>query len=381
MSCDFFELAAPGVRGLRPYSPGKPVEELEREYGIRNAVKLASNENPLGPDIRVLEALRANCSMDAMARYPDGSGFELKRALARKHGVEAAAITLGNGSNDVLELIVRAFVTPSHAVMFSQYAFAVYFLAARAAGARPVAVPAKCFGHDLEAMRAAITDDTRVVFIANPNNPTGTWVNKRELKAFLDAIPENVLVVADEAYIEYVEDPAYPDCVAWLSDYPNLIVSRTFSKAYGLAGLRVGYTLSHPDVANLLNRVRQPFNVNSFALLAAQTALSNPAHLAQVVKLNRAGREQLTAAFDAMGLAYIPSPANFICVDTGQSGAAVYESLLHEGVIVRPIDNYGLPTHLRVTMGLEQENALFIRALKKVLAFLETTKYAKHAKI
>ncbi len=365
--CDFFALATLGVQGLKPYQPGKPLDELERDYGIKNAIKLASNENPLGPSPNVLAALQNACTPDGIARYPDGGGFRLKQALSQHLGVNSAQITLGNGSNDLLELIARAFVTPDLAIMFAQHAFAIYLLAAQAVGAQMQIAPAKNWGHDLHAMLALLNEKTRVIFIANPNNPTGTWLDSDSLKAFLAQVPDKVLVVLDEAYVEYVQEPDYPNSLPWLAQYPNLIITRTFSKAYGLAGLRVGYSLSHPDVADLLNRVRQPFNVNSLALLAAETALQDSAHLAQGVALNQAGMQQFINAFKQMGLNYLPSVGNFLCVDTEQSGVEVYESLLREGVIVRPVANYGLPSHLRISIGKEQENALCIEALKRVL--------------
>lgn len=365
--CDFFSLATLGVQGLKPYQPGKPLDELEREYGVTHAVKLASNENPLGPSPMVLDALKSGCSHDGIARYPDGSGFRLKQVLSQQLGVADNQITLGNGSNDILEIIARAFVTPDLAIMFAQHAFAVYPLAAQAIGAHMQIIPAKDWGYDLNAMQAALTEQTRVIFIANPNNPTGTWLDGDSLKAFIEQVPRQVLVVLDEAYVEYVDNPAYPQALPWLQQHPNLIITRTFSKAYGLAGLRVGYALSHPDVADLLNRVRQPFNVNSMALLAAEVALQDKAHLAQAVAVNNSGMAQLTRAFAEMGLSYIPSVGNFVTLDTGQLGTEVYESLLHEGVIVRPVANYGLPNHLRISIGLESENAQCIAALKRVL--------------
>jgi len=357
--CDFFSLATTGVQGLKPYQPGKPLEELEREYGISNAVKLASNENPLGPSPMVLEALKNLCTPEGIARYPDGSGFRLKHALSQHLGIPEQQITLGNGSNDILEIIARTFVTPEQAIMFSQHAFAV--------SAHMQITPAKDWGYDLNAMQAALNEQTQVIFIANPNNPTGTWLEGDRLKRFIESVPNNVLVVLDEAYVEYVDDPAYPDSLPWLEQHPNLIITRTFSKAYGLASLRVGYALSHPDIADLLNRVRQPFNVNSMALLAAEVALQDKDHLAQAIAVNNSGMLQLTSAFTEMGLCYIPSVGNFITVDTEQTGTEVYESLLREGVIVRPVANYGLPNHLRISIGLEQENAQCIAALKRVL--------------
>ena len=367
----FCDLATPGVQGLQPYEPGKPLSELEREYGVRDAIKLASNENPLGPSPAALEAARG--VLGDMSRYPDGNGFELKRALGARFGLESAGITLGNGSNDVLEIVARAFLAPGLEAVFSQYAFAVYPIVTQAIGATARVAPAHngergtCYGHDLDAMAAEIGDKTRVVFIANPNNHTGTWLNRDELERFLERVPPRVIVVLDEAYVEYVTEPDYPDSLPWLSRFPNLILTRTFSKAYGLAGLRVGFALSHPEIANLLNRVRQPFNVNHIALAAATAALGDRAHLEASLKLNQAGQVQWAEAAAELGLEYIPSAGNFICLDVGRPAAAVYEQLLREGVIVRPVAAYGLPNHLRITLGLAQENRRAINALRKVL--------------
>lgn len=368
---DFSELCAPGVRALQPYLPGKPVAELEREYGISNAIKLASNENPFGPSPRALQAAAA--VLPDIARYPEGSGYQLVNALAALHGVDPRCITLGNGSNDVLDLLARVFLTPEHECVYSKYAFAVYPIVVQAAGARAVVAPAHdgthgpAFGHDLDAMRKRIGRDTRLVFIANPNNPTGTWLASNALQAFIDDLPDHVVVVVDEAYFEYVGEADYPDTSGWLSRYPNLVVTRTFSKAYGLAGLRVGYAISHPGIADLLNRVRQPFNVNMAAQAAAVAALEDRQHLADCVARNAAGRVQLEAGFEKLGLACIPSVGNFVCVDTGRQAAGLFEALLHEGIIVRPVANYGMPNHLRVTVGSKQENAACLAALDKVL--------------
>jgi len=364
MAFDAFKLAVPGVRSLQPYIPGKPIEELEREYGVTNVIKLASNENPLGPSPKALAAAQA--ALAEIARYPDGGGFALKRALATKLGVLPEQITLGNGSNDILEFAARTFVTAQDEVVFSQHAFAVYPIVTRAVDARAVEVPARDWGHDLAAMHAAITARTRLIFIANPNNPTGTWLRSDELREFLDNVPESVVVVVDEAYFEYVEESAYPDSIAWLARYPNLICARTFSKIYGLAGLRVGYGVSSPTVADLLNRVRQPFNVNSIAQAAALAALDDSAHLDEARRVNTDGMQQLVKGFEQLGLAYIPSAGNFVCVEVGEAGR-VYENLLRAGVIVRPVANYGMPRHLRVTVGLVNENQRFLDALKKIL--------------
>jgi len=365
--CDFLSLATVGVQQLQPYQAGKPIEELERELGISNIIKLASNENPLGPSPKVLQALKELCTPQNVALYPDGSGFGLKKALANHYNIPQEMITLGNGSNDVLELIARAFVTSNLAVMFSQYAFAVYPIVTQAIGAEMQIVPAKNWGHDLEEMLKRITEKTRVIFIANPNNPTGTWLNKNDLESFLNQVSKKIIVVLDEAYIEYIENPDFPNSLEWLEKHPNIIITRTFSKAYGLASLRVGYSISNPQIADLLNRVRQPFNVNSFALKAAEVALSDKDHLKQAVALNKQGMQQFENAFQNMSLDYISSAGNFISVDVKRNGGEIYQLLLKEGVIVRPVGNYGMPTFLRISIGLFEENTRCIQALQKVL--------------
>ena len=372
MNNNFTDLAAPGVRALQPYQPGKPVAELEREHGIRNAVKLASNENPYGPSPRAITA--ASQALQDISRYPEGSGYLLSERLANLHGVSPECITLGNGSNDVLDLVARVFLTPDHAAVFSQYAFAVYPIVVQATGAQAQVAAAHdgsrgpAYGHDLAAMNELIAPNTRLVFIANPNNPTGTWLNSDELQAFIEGLPGHVLAVVDEAYFEYVDNPQYPDTSKWLQRYPNLIVTRTFSKAYGLAGLRVGYALSHPEVAGLLNRVRQPFNVNQPAQAAALAALDDQAHVGETVHRNREGLRFLASGFERLGLSWIESAGNFISFETGRPGVDVYNQLLQEGMIVRPLANYDMPNHLRVTVGLEKENQRFLEVLEKVLS-------------
>jgi histidinol-phosphate aminotransferase len=363
------DLAAPGVQKLTPYQPGKPIEDLEREYGISEIIKLASNENPLGPGPKALRRISDNLA--ELSRYPDGNGFALKQAICHKFKLQPRQITLGNGSNDVLELIARAFVTPDNEVIFSQHAFAVYPIVTQAVGARAVVTPARDWGYDLEAIAAAITDKTRVIFIANPNNPTGTWLTRDALRSFLENVPEHVLVVLDEAYYEYASDPGlgiadYPDGLQWLNAFPNLIVTRTFSKAYGLAGLRVGFAVSHPEIADYLNRVRQPFNVNSLALLAAEAALDDVSHLQKSVASNATGMKQYQTALAEMHLDYIPSAGNFISVRVGQA-ADVYEQLLRRGIIVRPVANYGMPEYLRISIGSEAENERCLAALGNIL--------------
>jgi histidinol-phosphate aminotransferase len=368
----FFDLAAAGVRQLRPYQPGKPVAELEREFGIRNAIKLASNENPLGPSPLAVAAAQA--VLQDIARYPEGGGHMLAQRLAEKHALDRECITLGNGSNDVLDLIARVFLTPEHSAVYAEYAFAVYPIVVLAAGAQARVAPAHdgsrgpAYGHDLAAMLEMVDHTTRVVFIANPNNPTGTWLAESELEDFIGSLPAHVMVVVDEAYFEYVAHASYPDTSRWLERFPNLIVTRTFSKAYGLAGLRVGYALSHPAVANLLNRVRHPFNVNMAAQAAALAALDDNEHLDRSIRYNHEGMFQLLTGAARLGLDAIESAGNFLTVDTGRSALEVYNALLQEGVIVRPVANYGMPNHLRVTIGRTDENARFLAALEKVLA-------------
>ncbi len=361
-------LALPGVRGLHAYEPGKPVDELERELGLSNIIKLASNENPLGPGQKVIDAITAELS--ELSRYPDGNGFALKHVLAEKHAVTIEQVTIGNGSNDILELLTRAFVSPDNEVVFSQHAFAVYPIVTQAVGAKAVVVPAKKWGNDLDAMLAAITDKTRVVFVANPNNPTGTCIAKNALKDFISAVPDHVIVVIDEAYFEYAQDlfPDFESAEHYLAQTPNLIVTRTFSKAYGLAALRIGYSLSSVEVADFLNRVRQPFNVNSLAMSGAIAALTDEQHLQDSLTLNQAGLEQYHQACIELGLEWIPTAANFICINVKQNGRDVFEQLLHKGIIVRPVDNYDMPEFVRITVGTEQENQRCIEALTEVLS-------------
>jgi histidinol-phosphate aminotransferase len=365
VTTDIRSLLAPGIQDIAPYQPGKPLSELEREYGITDAVKLASNENPLGAGSRALAAART--ALEEIGRYPDGGGFALRRALARRLDVAPEQITLGNGSNDVLELMARTFAADGGEIVFAQHAFVVYELATRAIGARPVVVPARNWGHDLAAMRQAVTARTRLVFIANPNNPTGTWVDRAALDAFLQTLPERVLVVLDEAYFEYVEESDYPNGIALRARYPNLVVTRTFSKIHGLAGLRIGYAVSTVEMAEYLNRVRQPFNVNNVALAAAEAALDDKEHVQRSRAVNREGMQQLTEGLRRLGCSFIPSVANFVTFDVGRPTGPVYEQLLRRGVIVRPIGGYGMPQHLRVTVGLPEENARFLAALGEIL--------------
>ncbi len=360
-----YQLAGSGIQQLVPYQPGKPVIELQRELGLEKIIKLASNENPLGPGPKTVAAIQS--ALPELARYPDGSGFELKRALSAKHTLETEQITLGNGSNEILELLARTFLIPESEVIFSQHSFAVYPLVTQAVGAKGKSVPALNYGHDLDAMLVAVTANTRMVFIANPNNPTGTYIQHNEVEAFIKALPEQVLCVLDEAYYEFIDANEQFDSVTWLDSFPNLIITRTFSKAYGLAGLRMGYGLSSTLIADLLNRVRQPFNNNTLALVAAEAALADHEYLQKSQQLNCQGMKQLTDAFTSLGLSWIPSSGNFVSVDVKREGLPIYEALLSKGVIVRPIANYEMPNHLRISIGLREENQFFIDALTAVI--------------
>jgi histidinol-phosphate aminotransferase len=350
------------VQELSPYVPGKPIEELAREFGLAvdEIVKLASNENPRGPSAAVRAAIAA--ATRDVCRYPDGNGFALKQALSRCFGVGAEQIVLGNGSNDVLELVTHAFLRPGDHAVYSRHAFAVYPLSVKARGATGIEVPAKDYAHDLPAMRAAITPQTRAIFVANPNNPTGTWIEPQTLKAFIASIPDDVIVVLDEAYNEYLEPSQQAPSAAWTDEHPNLIVSRTFSKAHGLAALRVGYGIMNASVADMLNRVRQPFNVNALAQAAAIAALADTPYVEESRALNRAGMRELENGARALNRRFIPSHGNFVLIHVGDAGE-VYQSLLRQGVIVRPVANYGLPEYLRVTVGLPSENRRFLDAL------------------
>jgi histidinol-phosphate aminotransferase len=361
------DVAPPHIRSIAAYQPGKPISELARELALDPAsiVKLASNENPLGVSPRALRAIES--ALSDLARYPDGNGFELKEALSARYRIEPDRMVLGNGSNDVLDLAARAFLTPKDEAVYSQYAFAVYPLAVQAIGATGVEVPATDYGHDLDAMRRSVTPKTRLVFVANPNNPTGTFVEGSVLETFIASLAPSVLVVLDEAYNEYLPREAAFDSLAWLERYPNLVVTRTFSKVYGLAGLRVGYALASREVADLMNRVREPFNVNSMALAAAAAALQDLEFVSRSHELNRAGMKQLTARLTALNLKFIHSFGNFVTFEVADA-PAVFQRLLRAGVIVRPLAGYGMPNHLRVSIGLPSENERFLDVLKQAIA-------------
>lgn len=358
------------IRAIAPYIAGRPIAEVARQFGLdeKTIVKLASNENPLGMPASARAAVMAELA--ELGRYPDSNGFALKAALSVRYNVPEDTIALGNGSNDILEIAAHAFVKANESIVYSQYSFAVYALATQALGARAIVVPARHYGHDLEAMAAAIVPDTRLVFIANPNNPTGTFLEAAALEAFIQGVRPDVVVVLDEAYTEYLPAEKRYDAIAWTRRYPNLLVSRTFSKAYGLAGLRVGFAIGDPALIDLLNRVRQPFNVNSVAQAAAVAALGDTAFLQRSAEVNAAGYRQLCSGFEALKLEYLPSYGNFVLVRVGnddRAGERVNLGLLKRGVIVRPTANYNLPQWLRISIGLPEENAAFLDALTAVL--------------
>jgi histidinol-phosphate aminotransferase len=359
-------LVPPHIASIRPYVPGKPMAELERELGLSSTIKLASNENPLGPSPKVLRALRAHLA--DINRYPDGSAFELTRALAAKLEIPAESLLLGNGSNELIDIAVRTFLRPGEKVVSAAGAFVVYQLAAQAAGGVNVVVPMRDHAHDLPAMAAAVTPDTRLVFVANPNNPTGTWVPERAVERFLAALPPGVIAVFDEAYYEYVSRRTFPDTLRRVRAGLPVFALRTFSKAYGIAGLRIGYLVGPPEHVAEMNKVREPFNTNHLAQVAAVAALADERHLRRVVRLNRRERERLAAALAALGLDVIPSEANFVLAGVRRDGGALYQELLRRGVIVRPVANYGYPSHLRITVGLPDENDRLLGALAEALA-------------
>jgi histidinol-phosphate aminotransferase len=357
-------LVPPWLASLVPYEPGKPIEEVEREYGIPNSIKIASNENPLGPSPKAVAAIRA--ALGDLHRYPDGGGFALKRRLAEKLGVAPEEIILGNGSNEVLELVARAFLRPGEEAVLSEQAFVVYASVVQATAGIPRAVPLTDFTHDLDAMLAAVTPKTRIVFLANPNNPTGTIYRRAEFERFLARIRKDVVVIADEAYAEYVVDPEYPDSLRHRADGRLLLTCRTFSKIYGLAGLRIGYGVGPAELVEVLNRIRQPFNVNSLAQIGALAALDDDEHVERSRRVNREGMERIESGLRELGLESVPSQANFVLVRVGD-GRAVTEALLRRGVIVRPMGGYRFPEHVRVTVGTAAENDRFLVALREAM--------------
>lgn len=362
------DLSPEYIHSIAPYLPGKPISELAREIGLDESsiIKLASNENPLGTSPLALEAMEK--ALNEVMRYPDGNGFELKKALSEKYVVNSDQIILGNGSNDVLELAARVFLKLGASAVFSQHAFAVYPLVTQATGATGIVVPAKNYGHDIDAMLDAITPDTRIVFIANPNNPTGTFLPAPDVLRFLEHIPRDVLVILDEAYNEYLPDTSRVDTIKWLDIFPNLLITRTFSKIYGMAGVRIGFGLAHTQLSELMNRIRQPFNVNSIGLAGALAAINDTEFVKRSYALNQAGMLQISTGLRQLGLTYIPSYGNFLSfkVENGKT-AAVYQYLLQRGIIVRPIGIYEMPEFLRVTVGLASENNKFLQLLESAI--------------
>jgi histidinol-phosphate aminotransferase len=365
MPTQWESLANENILGIAPYEPGKPIEELERELNIQNPIKLASNENPLPPSDRVQKAIIA--ALASLDRYPDGSGFYLRQALAKKHGVMPDQVVLGNGSNELIELLVRTFLRPGDEAVVPHPSFVVYPMIVQAAGGVRVMVMLKDFRLDLEAMARAITPMTKIVFVANPNNPTATIVTKDEVEHFMARVPERTIVVFDEAYIEFAMGPDFPDTLSYVKQGRKVIVLRTFSKAASLAGLRVGYGIADADAVALMNRIRQPFNVNSLGQVAALAALEDDNHVLECIRTIEAGRHYLYDEFNALGVKYVPSRANFILVDVGRSASDIYQRLLKEGVIVRPMTPFGMESALRITVGTPQENRRLVKALKKVL--------------
>lgn len=363
---NILNLAPDYIRAIAPYQGGKPISEIARAFGIKESdiIKLASNENPLG--ISPKAQLAIEDAITDIARYPDGNSFTLREAVSKKYDVATEQIVFGNGSNDILELCARAFLRQGDEAIFSQHAFAVYPLVTQAVGAKGVVVPAKAYAHDLDGFVKAINAKTRLMFIANPNNPTGTLIDKATLKAFLQKVPKNILVVLDEAYDEYLSADDKSEAINWLNTFSNLIISRTFSKAYGLAGLRVGFGLMHAEVADVLNRVRQPFNVNSIAQAAATASLADDDFVARSYAANQAGMLQLTQGLNQLGLSYIDSYANFISFKVSNV-EVINQKLLENGIIVRPVANYEMPDYLRVSIGLFSENQRFLEALTNIL--------------
>jgi histidinol-phosphate aminotransferase len=361
---DLEKLINPGILNLKPYEPGKPVEDLERELGIKNAIKLASNENPMGPSPLALKAV--DNILSGLHRYPDGNALRLKEAISNENNVEIEQITVGNGSNDIIEFVVRSFLSKKDSAVFSKHAFAVYPLAVQTVGAQGIEVPAKNWGHDLSAMSDAIQENTKLIFIANPNNPTGTFVPRDEIISFLDKVSKDVIVFLDQAYFDYASYENNDVDFEFINEFPNLIISRSFSKAYGLAGFRVGYSVSSREIADYLNRVRQPFNANSLALVAAETALSDKDHMMKSLKMNSEQKMVLYQGLEGLGYQYIPSAGNFICFDCKQDAEEKFNELLQEGVIVRSMGVYKMPNHLRVTIGLPEENRIFLEKLAKL---------------
>ena len=368
---NFEKLVAPGIASLTPYEPGKPIKDIEKEFGVQGAIKLASNENPLGASNAVIETIKKKAH--EVSVYPESDGAELKKELSKIHNVKDNQITLGNGSNDVIELLTRLFLTTHSEAVYSEFAFAMYELTTHAAGATGKLAFANPedhqmpLGHNLDSFVEQINNNTKLVFIANPNNPTGTFLSPQQIKGFLNKISGEVIVLVDEAYAEYVSNDSYKSMISEIIEYPNLVVTRTFSKIYGLAGLRIGYSISHASISELLNRVRQPFNINNIAHAAALSALKDDRYISESLKVNSEGMKQMEQGCRQLSLNFIPSAANFLSINFGYDTRPIYEKLLAEGVIVRPLHSYNLPNYLRVTIGTEDQNNLFLQTLAKIL--------------
>lgn len=356
------------VQNIAPYQPGKPIEELARELSLdpTSIVKLASNENPLGCSEAV--AQEVSRELHEVARYPDGSGYKLKNQLSTKLGISPDNLILGNGSNDILEMAAIAFLDHDRSAIYSEFCFVVNKLATQSRAAYGIEVPSIDYGHDLERMRDAIQTNTRIIFISNPNNPTGTFIQPEDVLRFIESVPEHILVILDEAYYEYLPKNLQSDSAKWIKRFPNLLVTRTFSKIYGLASFRVGYGMANPELAEILNRVRQPFNVNSYGLAAASAALLDDTFVEASVSTNNSGMRQLVSVAGKIGLSFIPSRGNFLTIQFEQVATEIYTKLLQQGIIVRPLGGYGLPNHLRVSVGLETENERFCLGLEDIMS-------------
>lgn len=358
---DTTKLVPEWIRTLIPYQPGKPVDELEREYGISDSIKIASNENPIGPSPKALAAIQT--ALPDLHRYPDGDAFYLKRRLAEVRGVHRDQFIIGNGSNEIIELIIRTFLRPGEEVIVAEHAFAIYQIVTQAEAGKTIAVPHKGFFFDLDAMAAAITPRTRIIFLDNPNNPTGTIYFRDAFERFLNRIPDGVVVVVDDAYAEFVNDPRYPNSLEYHQPDRLLITLRTFSKIYGLAGVRIGYGVAAPELVDAMNRVRAPFNANSLGQVAALAALDDEDHVRRTQEVVWSGLSYLRSELDRLGVEYAPSWGNFLLA---KLGAGAFQKLLYEGIIVRPMEGYGFPGYARITVGLPPENRRFIEAVEKL---------------
>ena len=359
---DLKKIVNKGINDLSPYEPGKPIEDLERELGIKNAVKLASNENPVGPSPRVLQSIEN--ILKNTHRYPDGNATKLKEVIGRKFSVKPNQVTIGNGSNDIIEFIARSFLGTDDSAIYSEHAFAVYPLVVKAVGAEGIEVPAKNFSHDLDAMLDSIKSNTKIIFIANPNNPTGSFIGRAEILKFLDKVPEDIIVLLDQAYFDYSSFEDSDVDFDILNNFPNLVMSRSFSKAYGLAGFRIGYSVSSEDIANYLNRVRQPFNANSLALFAAEQAIEDEEFMKKCLQLNLEQKKVLYKGLESLGFHCLPSKGNFISFDCKEDSTGLFNRLLSQGVIVRTLGVYKMPNFLRVSVGLPEENLIFLKKLQ-----------------